>query len=341
MDKQLYKRLFRTALISSPIIGLYGITPVYIFNKVPSSFILFAGLGISLNVFIFWLINISLIKRIGVVKKWRWYTLSYFFIIIFHLIFVLFRNVLPQPAIFSKIDIPFKTEILLAYPVISTLAINTILLIICNSILASQKQKNAELEIEQLKVNNLEAQKQVLMQQLQPHFLFNTLSVLKSLIKENPDEAENYSVKLSEFLRYSIQEHKKDLVTVEQELKFTNDYIDLQKVRFENSLICHVNVPNEINNKQIPAFAIQTLVENAIKHNSFTEKKPLYIKIEYADNIITVWNNKMLSKATETSGTGLKNLNQRYKLITDNEIIITDDKKEFSVAVHLLNSRQL
>ncbi|WP_106602940.1 histidine kinase [Chitinophaga ginsengisoli] len=71
----------------------------------------------------------------------------------------------------------------------------------------------------------MEAQKQVLLQQLQPHFLFNTLSVLKSLIKDNPDEAENYSINLSEFLRYSIQVHKNGLVSVEEELKFTNDYI--------------------------------------------------------------------------------------------------------------------
>lgn len=338
MDKMLYKRLLRTALISSPIMGLYGITPVYIFNKVPASFILFAGLGIALNVFVFWIINISIIKKTGTLNKWRWYVLSYLSITLFHLLFIVFRNILPSPAFFSESEIPFKSEVLLAYPVMSTLAINTIILIICNSVLTSQKHKSAELEIEQLKVNNLEAQKQVLMQQLQPHFLFNTLSVLKSLIKESPDEAENYSVKLSEFLRYSIQEHKKDLVAVEQELKFTNDYIDLQKVRFGNSLICSVKVPASAYHMQVPPFAIQTLVENAIKHNSFTEKRPLYIRIEYADSLINVWNNKMLSRASEESGTGLRNLNQRYKLITGNEILITDQKEEFSVAIHILNA---
>lgn len=341
MDKILYQRLIKTALISSPIIGLYGITPVYIFNKVSPEFMMFAGIGIAVNVFIYWLINIAIIKYAGTTIKWRWYLLSYLGINFFHLMFLLFRTVLPSPSQFIGNEVPFEKDVFLAYPVISTFAINTIILIICNSILTSQKHKHAAFEIEQLKVNNLQAQKQVLLQQLQPHFLFNTLSVLKSLIKENPDEAENYAVKLSEFLRYSIQEHKKDLVTVEQELKFTNDYIDLQKVRFENSLVYAINVPPEVYHMQIPAFAIQTLVENAIKHNSFTEKRPLHIKIDYADNVIKVWNNKMLSKATETSGTGLKNLNQRYKIIANNEIKITDEKEEFSVAVQLINANQL
>jgi two-component system, LytTR family, sensor kinase len=337
MDKLLYKRLLGTALISSPIMGLYGVTPVYLFNKVQPFFVLLAGSGITVNVFIFWMINIAIIKYSGTDRKLKWYLLSFTFIFLFHVVFIFLRKILPVPMIVKNEDLPFTKGILLAYPIISTLAINTIILIICNSVLTSQKHKNAELEIEQLKVNNLEAQRQALMQQLQPHFLFNTLSVLKSLIKENPDEAENYSIKLSEFLRYSIQVHKKDLVTVEQELKFTNDYIDLQKVRFENSLIFDMQVSQETYNRLLPAFALQTLVENAIKHNSFTDKRPLSIKILNEDDTITVWNNKMLGKVTETTGTGLENLNQRYKIIANKEITVTESKDAFSVSVHLLN----
>lgn len=341
MDQPLYKRLLRTAVISSPIIGLYGVTPIYLLNKVPFTFILFAGSGIMVNVFIFWMINIAIIKYFGSENKFRWYLISYISIITVHLLFVILRNVLPVPEVLPVVEIPFKKGILIAYPLISTFAINTIILIICNSLLTSEKHKNAELEIEQLKVNNLEAQKKVLLQQLQPHFLFNTLSVLKSLIKESPDDAQNYSVKLSEFLRYSIQEHRKELVTVHQELKFTTDYIDLQKVRFEDSLVFSIDIPEEVNQLYIPAFALQTLVENAVKHNSFTEKKPLFVNILFAENAITVWNNKMPGKLTDTTGTGLKNLNQRYKIITNREITVKDEKDEFSVSVPLLNEMQL
>jgi two-component system, LytTR family, sensor kinase len=289
------------------------------------------------NVFLYWLGNIWIYRLFAKKYKKRVrYFISYAFVIVTHSFMDIFRNELEFPFV-KKIGLEIDKNVFITYPLFSILAINTIILIICNAILTSEKNKQAELEIEQLKVNNLEAQKKVLLQQLHPHFLFNAMSVLKSLIKENPEEAENYSVKLSEFLRYSIQSHKKDMVTLEQELKFTNDYIDLQKVRFENSLICEQDIPLTAYEMQIPAFALQTLVENAIKHNSFTEKRPLRIKLLYNKGTITVSNNKMLSKTVEANGTGLENLNQRYKIIVDKEIEITEDKDNFSVLIHLIS----
>ncbi|SHM95372.1 sensor histidine kinase [Chitinophaga sp. CF418] len=342
MDKPLYIRFIKTALISSPIIALYGITPFYVFNKVLSPFILVAGLVMLANVLIFWVANILLIHYLKAEKKWKGYMLSYTFVVTFHLILITLREMTPKPAFVIEGELTFRSDILIVYPFVSLLAINAIILIICNSILATQKNRTAEIEIQKLKVSNLEAQKQVLLQQLQPHFLFNTLSVLKSLIKDNPDEAENYSINLSEFLRYSVQVQKNDLVSVEEELKFTNDYIDLQKVRFEGSVIFDVNIPHEVYEMKIPAYALQTLVENAIKHNSFTEKRPLHIKIDYTgDNAILVSNNKMFIKAIESTGTGLKNLNQRYKIIANKEIEITDTEDKFSAKVYLLNNSQI
>jgi two-component system, LytTR family, sensor kinase len=334
MEQKLKNRLLRTALLSSPILGLYGVTPVYIFNKIPADFILFAAMVLTVIVFIFWLINIYVLRITGNGEKSsKRYLLSYTLTFVFHFTFILVgRN-------FKFVEIDSANFV--AYPVISVIAINTVIIIICNSILLAQKKESAELEVEQLKVSNLEAQKQVLMQQLQPHFLFNTLSVLKSLIKENPDEAEDYSVKLSEFLRYSVQVHKSDLVTVEEELKFTNDYIELQKVRFGDSLICYINIPGEVLQYKMPAYGLQTLVENAIKHNTFTEKKPLCIRIGYEAGIVRVWNNKMHRKLTETSGTGLKNLNERCKIIMGTELEITDNNDEFCVAVRISDKKQV
>jgi two-component system, LytTR family, sensor kinase len=340
MDRLLLRRLVFTALFSSPIIALYGVTPVYIFVKVPVMFVLFAGSGILLNVLIFWLINITIIKFSGGERRLKWYALSYCCILLFHVIFIAIRDFLPTPPqVLRDGEFLLRTNLLLAYPLLSVVAINTIILIISNSILTSQRNKNAAFEIEQLKVANLESQKLALMQQLQPHFLFNTLSVLKSLIKESPEEAENYAIKLAEFLRYSIQVHKRDVVTLEQELDFTKDYIDLQKVRFSDSLIVSLDVPTEAFAQNIPAFGLQTLVENAIKHNSFTERKPLYINIGYNENTITVWNNKTFAHSKEANGTGLANLNQRYKIIANKEISVIENNDSFSVSVGLLNPR--
>lgn len=337
MDKKLYTRLFKIALPSSPIIALYGVTPVYIFNKIPFHFILFAGSGIMITVLIFWIVNIWIVKKSdGQLNNWKWYLLSYTLIMAIHFGFFLLRDIVAPPRDIEN-QVGINIRAIIAYPLVSVVAINTIILIICNSVLLGWKKENAELEIEQLKVNSLEAQKKVLMQQLQPHFLFNALSVLKSLIKENPDEAENYSVKLSDFLRYTIQVSNSSVVSVEEELKFTADYIELQKVRFDNSFHCEVNIPSDVYQYKLPAYALQTLVENAVKHNSFTEKKPLRIVIDCQNGHITVTNNKLLARAADSPGTGLANLNERYKLIANKTINIKSEAQEFSVSVPLLN----
>jgi hypothetical protein len=342
MNKKLNKKLVKIAFISSPLLALYGITPVYLFNNVAFTIVLLAGSVLVINVLIFWFINIRVanyIQKTG--NAINGYLISYGCTLIFHsfpacIRFLVTRQgFLEGPFPLTNLD-HISQKAFFAYPLISSLAINTIIIIICNSILLVVKKEHAEIEVEYLKVSTLEAQKKALLQQLQPHFLFNTLSVLKSLIKENATEAENYTVKLSEFLRYTVQASNNSIVTVEDELKFTNDYITLQKVRFQESLIYTALIPNEAFSKKIPTYALQTLVENAIKHNSFTEKKPLYILIEYENEKIRVLNNKLLNTTSTTSGTGLENLNNRYKIIANKKIIINETKEEFRVTVPLL-----
>jgi two-component system, LytTR family, sensor kinase len=164
---------------------------------------------------------------------------------------------------------------------------------------------------------------------------------LKSLIRQYPGEAESYTMKLSEFLRYTMQAHNSNLVPLRQELKFTQDYLELQKMRFENSLRIGLDIPQEALDWLLPAYALQTLVENAIKHNAFTDKKPLHISISCAQDRISVCNNKLLSKAEGSPGMGLKNLNDRYRLIADKEIIIADQNHQFCVTVPLIPNESL
>jgi two-component system, LytTR family, sensor kinase len=342
MNRSVHKRLLRTALFSTPIIALYGATPLYIFGRIPLNVILFAGTGLLVNIFIFWLVNIWLIRKTWQhAKPWRRYALSHSITLGFHIVFSLARFLfINTPDDKLREQLPLRDGGLLLYPFMSVLAINTIIIIISNSILLSHKKKSAELEVESLKVNNLEAQQKVLMQQLQPHFLFNALSVLKSLIKENADEAERYTVKLSAFLRYAVQVNNTVLVPLADELAFTQDYIELQKVRFGDSLQVDIDVPGEVRHQQLPAYALQTLVENAIKHNAFTEKRPLHIHIWYQKGVITIRNNKLLAKLTGSPGTGLKNLNDRYQLIANESIAIIDGADSFEVTVKLLHKEQ-
>ncbi len=282
-------------------------------------------LYITCLILLIWWINIFIVSRIKNTNSYKRYVLSYVIVLIIQSMNIFFVNhfqlsIRPVPVFF---------------PFIPAFALNTMVLILINSIIFQFQKERAELEVEQLKVMNLEAQKKMLMQQLQPHFLFNTLSTLKSLISENPTNAEEYTVRLSEFLRYSIQAKDRDLVSVEEELKFAKDYIDLQKVRFGEALRCEIDMPNVVLTQKIPVYAIQTLVENAIKHNAFTDKRPLFIQISMESNRIKVENNKVAKRQNAPSGTGLQNLRERYKIMEQTAITITETETHFTVYLNL------
>lgn len=248
-----------------------------------------------------------------------------------------FSNIIKGP--FRPIvDFNSALQDYLIYPIVATIALNTIILIIINLIIEEQEKLEAKSIIADLNIKKLEAENQVLLQQLQPHFLFNTLSVLKSLIKEDPDLAEAYSIKLSEFLRYAVESHNTEMVSLENEMKFVNNYIDLQKIRFDNAFTFESKIPEEIMHLEVPVFAIQTLVENAFKHNYFTEKRPLKIVIDYEAEKLQVWNNIVSLKLTERAGTGLANLKKRVEFLTKSSIEVQETETHFSVKIPVIEA---
>lgn len=320
----LKNRLFQMAFLSSPILGVYGVLPIYLLNNWPLAFALSAVFGLTIIFFGFWVINIFLLIHFKNHALKR-YALSFALTILLHSLVFLFANTRPP-----------SPELNFLYPLIFITFINSIILISCNYVQLRYDKEISDLAFKELEVNNLEAQKQVLMQQLQPHFLFNALSTLKSLIQENPEEAEFYTVKLSEFLRYSIKAQTGELVTLQEEMKFTQDYLDLQLKRFNEALTCEFEIPEQLLQRRIPAYALQTLVENALKHNRFTEEEPLTIKLGVEDERLQVWNNKQPKKATSSAGIGLNNLNMRYNLIAGKALKIVDTKQAFCVSIPLI-----
>ncbi len=195
-----------------------------------------------------------------------------------------------------------------------------------------------ELENAQLKMKNMEATYLQLKQQVHPHFLFNALNTLKSLIRKQPNQAEIYLKRLSGFLRASVTLNDDKLIKLSNELKFCTDYLELQKVRFGEALQFSFNIPEEVQSDFVPGFSIQQLLENAIKHNALTTEHPLFIELKYTDGYLLVSNNKQKKTIDEeTSGTGLMNLAERYKIISGDEIIIREDDEHFSVSIKILS----
>ncbi len=323
------KRLFLTALITAPLIALYGASPFLIFVKLDSSYWFKIVSLITLEVGIIWLVHIYFELKYPKQKNYIRFIYTYLVSTILRLpflfIFPVFKYVLPQ-----------LVEKYLAYPILTSFALNIIIMVIIKAVVNGYKIAENEKQLQALKLQNTEAQKQVLMQQLQPHFLFNALSTLKSLITENPTQAEDYSLKLSDFLRYTVQSQNQELATLANELHFVTDYLNLQKIRFGAAFLSRIEVSELYLQKKIPVLALQVLVENIFKHNYFTEKKPLHFTITAKDDLLVVWNEKTSIKLSEKNNTGLKNLNARYQLICNEGIEILNNENEFQVTIPLL-----
>jgi len=176
--------------------------------------------------------------------------------------------------------------------------------------------------------------------QLDPHFLFNSLNVLTSLIEENPNNAQKFTTSLSKVYRYVLEQKNKDLITVEQELKFAKTYMSLLKMRFEDSLV--FDIPEQASNPEskVVPLSLQLLLENAVKHNIVTESKPLHIKIYESNGNLVVENNLQTKQVVKkSSGVGLNNIKQRYQLLSNKTVSIAESKTSFKVAIPMLTKQ--
>ncbi|HVN59123.1 MAG TPA: histidine kinase [Bacteroidales bacterium] len=366
------KKLFRVARHTSTAIGLLTIAPVYIMtfsiaeilapetmasivklSPFPPVLILLIGtVFITLLIFMFWSINIWLtytLERYSVaVSAKTKYFISYLLCI---LSFFLLRLVLQilGTSIYHEI-MNQKMSYLKLFQVHSIEAIrfvmialfatsaNTIILIIQDLLLLREKKTVIESENAQLKIKNIEATYNQLKQQIHPHFLFNSLNTLKTLIRKQPKEAESYLKKLSDFLRASVTFNNENLVKLGDELKFCLDYLDLQIGRFGEALKYTVEIPEEAKSGYVPVFSVQHLLENAIKHNALTSEDPLLVEVKYNNSRIVVTNNLQPKSPTEeTTGRGLANLAERYKILSGDEIVFQQDDKHFSVSLKILD----
>jgi len=188
-----------------------------------------------------------------------------------------------------------------------------------------------------LEKDNLEARYNALKAQVNPHFLFNSLNSLMSLLDNNP-KAENYVQDLSEYLRYVLLSNSKEEVTLEEELENLEKFFHLQKLRFDANLTVEINIQPTSLSLHIPPLALQMLVDNCIKHNVISTKNPLFIKIFDDGKCITVVNNLQLKQTEESTGQGLKNIEGRYRFISNEPIKIVSEEKQFSVTIPLIKA---
>lgn len=183
------------------------------------------------------------------------------------------------------------------------------------------------------------AQFESLKNQIDPHFLFNSLNVLSSLIEENPASAQKFTTSLSKVYRYVLEQKNKELVPLAEELAFATTYMELLIMRFENSISFELpKNPNE-DTKVVP-LSLQLLLENCIKHNIVSSSKPLHIKISVEENLLVVENNWQKKEVlSEGKGVGLQNIINRYALLTERKVKIVQDERSFKVYLPILTKQ--
>ena len=192
---------------------------------------------------------------------------------------------------------------------------------------------------EELKRENLLAKYEALKNQVNPHFLFNSLNTLSGVVEQKPELSTAFIKKLSDIYRYVLEQSDQEVVSINQEMKFVDDYIFLLKMRFGDALIFNVDLSPD-SNIQIVPLGLQMLVENAIKHNIISDELPLKIDINIENEFIVVKNNSQQKNTVifKNEPLGLENLKKRYAYLSGLSIEIISSKDEFVVKLPIIEA---
>ena len=186
------------------------------------------------------------------------------------------------------------------------------------------------------------AQFESLKNQIDPHFLFNSLNVLSSLIEEDPIAAQKFTTSLSKVYRYVLEQKDKELVSVAEEIAFAKTYMNLLLMRFENSITFEIPDTIENDEAKVVPLSLQLLLENCIKHNEVSETKPLHIKISLQKGVLVVSNNLQKKEVlSDRKGVGLENIVSRYGILTHRKVLVEENENEFKISLPILTKQIL
>lgn len=233
--------------------------------------------------------------------------------------------------------VPFK-NILMASFIAAILSI--LIATLYEIVLLTRERRIDQLTSEILKNAKMQAELDSLKSQIDPHFIFNSLNTLSALISDDKEKALQYNESLAKVYRYILANRNNNLVTVKDELSFIHDYLSLLRIRFENSIHISLNIESpEPEGYYLPTIAIQTAIENAIKHNQFSTALPLWISIVLTNDYVIISNNKQpLKYKTSSPGMGLLNLDNRYHLAIKKSIHIDETSTGFTLYLPIIKN---
>lgn len=216
-----------------------------------------------------------------------------------------------------------------------------LLLLAYNGILFYYRSwKESQLNAERLMRENIQAKYDVLKSQIDPHFFFNSLSVLTNLVYKSPDLSAEYITQLAKSYRYILEKKFDNLVNIHTELEFLESYCFLIRIRHQDSIFFQIDIPEELKFRgMVPPATLQMLVENAVKHNRFSATDPLHIKITADTNCLLISNDLRKRMGLKNSlGLGLENIRKRYELTGERQMEIVETSNIFTVKVPIILS---
>ena len=323
-------------MVSAAIYALIRIQPPIAFYITISWFLLV--------VLLLWLGNSLISGFLDKKLPWRKYVTARFFIqlgltIIYSLFcintsYLLFKHLFTSdPPVWEQVVLTNIYGLLLILPTFS----------IYFGIHFLKAWKKSELETEKLQKESVRSQLEALRNHLDPHFLFNNLNILSTLIDKNKNLSKEYLEKFAEVYRIILQNEVSELITLKKELDFIKSYLYLIKIRFQDDIKIDLNVDDHLKMKMIPPLSIQMLIENCIKHNAITETSPLIINIfTEGDKYLVIKNNLKPKKITgDKKSSGLENIGNRYRYFTDEELKVERSAAHFTVKIPLLEIEEL
>lgn len=229
----------------------------------------------------------------------------------------------------SQMDAPIMFEL-------RGVLINLIVYMFLHLLFQNYQTQQIGIELERTKTVNIGAQYELLKQQVNPHFLFNSLNTLKSMVEMQDPHSADFILKLSDFYRFTLESRKLDLITLREEIQILESYTYLLKARFEDGFELSYNINSKHYDTTIPPFTLQLLIENCIKHNVVSLDKPLNINIYSEGGFLVVENKIQLKKGVLSTGVGLDNINQRFAHLIHKEIQIEKNETIFKVKIPVI-----
>lgn len=309
---------------------LASIPKLFDADSTPSDIVINSSITLMFSVFI-WYYNIYSLPKFSSQRtnkslfNWK-LLLSVVLGILIMVILVIGHQELFQ---ISKMDAPIMFEL-------RGVLINLIVYMFLHLLFQNYQTQQMGIELERTHAVNLGAQYELLKQQVNPHFLFNSLNTLKSMVEIQDPQSADFILKLSDFYRFTLESRKMDLIPLREELQILDSYVYLLKARFEDGFILNNNIDPKQYDSAIPPFTLQLLIENCIKHNVVSLDKPLEIKLYTDGDFLVIENQIQLKRGVLSTGVGLDNINQRFMHLVHKEIEIDKTETIFKVKIPLI-----